>query len=653
MKSKSYLRSLPRRDLYRRVGLLLLLGTARALGADTNEVVKPAEELKTMSLEELMETKVISVSRTPAPWWTAPMAIDVLTHDDIHRSGATRLPEALRLATGLNVARFVGSSYAISARGFNTTAANKMEVLMDGRSLYTPLLSGTFWEIQDTLLEDLERIEVVRGPGGTIWGANAVNGVINIISKSARDTQGTLLMGGGGTEERVIGGARYGGKIGENTFYRVYAKYHQRDEQIFSNGTPADDQMEQEQGGFRIDSYHNDVNQFTLQGDGYYNQFGIFGRSDAHNKGGNVLGRWVHTISADSDFQLQAYYDRGIRDVPLQFAEDRGTADVQAQHHFHFWERHQFVWGGNYRVSSDETAQGNRTFQFDPPERSLQLFGGFFQDQITLVEDLWDIYLGTKVEHNDFSGFEVQPSARTVFTPAKEHTVWAAVSRAVRAPTRGDADTRFIPNPANGFVLIYGNPEFRSEDLIAYELGYRVQPHEKVTVDLGAFYNVYDHLRTLEPQSPLGAPLLISNMREGDTYGTEISVKYQLTSWWRLSGWYSVLQEDLKLKPGSQDPFNGSLEGNDPHHLASLHSSMDLPGHFQFDGILRYVDRLPNPRVPNYLSLDLRLGWYPVTNLELAVVGQNLLDNRHPEFGGSVNQVEVQRGVYGKVTWRF
>jgi iron complex outermembrane receptor protein len=623
---------------------LLASVAVRVFGDD----FRSAQELKQMSLDELLETKVISTSRTPESWVTAPNAITVLTQDEIRRSGAVRLPDALRLATGLQVARGAGGGYSITARGFNSAGGNKMQVLMDGRLLYTPLLSGVFWEIQDTMMEDLDRIEVVRGPGATLWGANAVNGVINIVSRSAKDTQGMLVTGGGGTEEQGFGGVRYGGKIGESTYYRVYGKFQRRDEQATPSGAGAGDFTEHGQGGFRVDSFVADDNQLTFQGDLYHNFTGIAGRDDAEHYGGNLLGRWTRTFSDTAGLQVQTYYDRGLRDVPLQFSEDRSTFDLDAQHHFELRERHKFVVGANYRYSADETGTTG-TYQFSPANRGIQLFSGFVQDEIALVPERLTLYAGSKVEHNDFTGFEWQPGVRLAFNPAEKQTLWAAVSRAVRTPSRGDSDTRFMPFPATGVVAIQGNPDFRSEVVVAYELGYRIQAHPRVLIDVAGFYNQYDRLRTLQ----LVPPLVIDNLREGDTRGIELEVKYQVTGWWRVGGSYTYLNKDLRFKPGALDPTGGTLEANDPDHMATLHSSLDLPRNFEFDVIVRYMDRLPNPAIPSYVGLDLRLAWRPKPGLELAVVGQNILDDRHPEFSVGAAPPEVQRGAYGKVTWSF
>lgn len=612
-----------------------------------------SSSLKFLTLEQLLDVQVISVSRTPEDWRTAPTAISVLTSDDIDRSGATRLPDLLRLAPGLNVARYVGSSYAVSARGFSNASANKLQVLLDGRSLYTPLFSGVFWEVQDTLLEDLSRIEIVRGPGATMWGANAINGVINIVSKTAAETQGLLATAAVGTEERQNFGLRYGGKVGAGTFYRAYVKFQARDDQATPSGAANGDGMRQVQTGFRADSFFAGENQLTLQGDVYENHFGIPTRRDAHNQGGNLLGRLTHDFSPDSSLQLQLYFDRNLRDVPLQFREDRSTCDLDVQQHYRLSARQNLVLGANYRFSADQTAATDRTFVFTPSDRTLRLLSGFVQDELTLVPERATLYLGSKFEHNDFTGFEWQPSVRLAFTPDPHQTVWAAVSRAVRTPTRVDTDSRFLPVPASGFVLIAGNPDFASEDVIATELGYRVQPLGSVFLDVTTFYNRYDHLRTLQATPPPSAPLVIGNSREAEICGAEISLTFQPTSWWRLIGNFTALHENFRLSPGVVDPTGGSLEANDPAHLASLRSSMDLPGNFTVDAMLRHSSSLTNPHLDAYTDLDLRLGWQPAGHCHLVLVVQNALHPRHAEFPGAAAPSEVQRGGYVQLTLNY
>jgi len=634
--------------------MIALYGSIGMLSCNAADPVTYAAvpELKKLTLEELVETPVISASRVPESWFIAPSAIDVMTDDDIRRSGVVRLPEALRYVTGLEVGRFAGSSYAISARGFNGVAANKLQVMMDGRSLYTPLLSGVFWEIQDTLLEDLDRIETVRGPGAALWGANAVNGVINIISKSARDTQGTLLMGGAGNEERLFAGVRYGGQISENSFYRIYVKEHQRDDQALRDGSKADDGLRQTQVGFRTDSYFLGTDQLTVQGDAYFNESELQSRDDAEHKGGNFLARWNRNLAEYGDVTVQSYYDRGVRDVPLQFYEDRQTFDIDAQHHFNWLQRNKVVWGVGYRASWDKTGQRDRTVQFDPSERTIQLASGFVQDEVTVIEDLLKITLGSKFEHNSFTGFEIQPSGRFTITPTEKHTIWGAISRAVRSPTRAEDDIRFSSSPSGTPLIVRGNRAFVSEELVAYEAGYRAQIARKVSLDVAGFYNDYRHLRTQEPSPGTVIPFIIMNERRGETYGGEIALKVQVTDWARVSASYSRIEEDLRFSRRSNDPTGGSAEGNDPRDLAVVHLALDLPQNVEFDIFGRYMDALPNPKVASYFMLDVRVGWRPTKNFELSIVGQNLTDPQHREFGAA-GFPEVQRSVFAKATIRF
>jgi iron complex outermembrane recepter protein len=612
--------------------------------------VSAPDDLKSLTLEELLATKVISATRTLEKWNTTPAAIAVIPQETIDASGGTRLAEILRGAPGLNVARYVGSSYAISARGFSASSSNKLQVMMDGRSLYTPLFSGVFWEIQDTLLEDLDRVEIVRGPGAALWGSNAVNGVINFVTKNARDTQGGLVTGAFGNEEKSMAALRYGGKAGESTYYRTYFKYQERAGQIFASGASAHDGMRQQQGGVRIDSTPFEGNQLTLQGDVYGNTFGINGRPDATNSGGNVLGRWTRAFSPDAELQVQTYYDYGRRDIPRQFQEERATYDLDVQHRFKIGESHSLVVGGGYRTSQDETGRGDRTFIFSPPDRRLDLTRFFAQDQIVLVPDRLELTLGSLIERNEYSGWETQPSVRLAWTPAPGQFGWAGISRAVRAPTRSDTDARFLPNPATGFVLIAGSPTFECEKAIVYELGYRYQPRPQWFFDLAAFYNDYSDLRTLEPSGATGFPLLVSNLREGAVSGAEATVTFQPTERWQLSASASHLTERLHFLPGSRDSTGGSIEGNNPSWIGSLHSSLALSPAVKVDWTARYVAALPNPVVPAYWTMDLRIAFQPARNWEIALVGQNLLEPSHPEFNATT---EVHRGVYARFTYRF
>jgi iron complex outermembrane receptor protein len=630
-----------------------LLLWAISAQAQSAPLPSSAEEIKRLSLEELLKMEVSSVSRRPEPASHAAAAVEVITHEQIERSGAASVPDVLRLATGVQVSRFGGHSFALSSRGFTSLAANKLHVMQDGRSLYSPLFSGVFWDAHGTLLDDLDRIEVIRGPGATMWGANAVNGVINIISKDARDTQGTLVKAGGGTEERGFGALRYGGKLGEETYFRLYGQYWNRDAMAWPNGRSAGDDSQEGLGGFRLDSRRGDQDHLTVQGDLFYNDFNATGGSEAVNRSGNLLSRWTHQFEADSELQLQMYYDRFQRNVPGQFGETRHTYDGDLQYRFLLGERHRFVTGLGYRASADQTRRGG-TIEFSPRDRTIHIVSAFVQDEVALVPDRLALVLGSKFEYDSLDGFEPQPSARLAWTPTEHQTLWAAFSRAVRMPSRIDEDLRFIPVPTNGLVFVRGNPDFEPEEVFAYEIGYRLRPHEALFIDVATYYNRYEGLRSLEPTPPIGIPLEQQNLLDAETYGAEIALKYQATSWWRLGASYTYLHKNLLPRSNSQDPNRGSVEGNDAPHLFSLWSSMDFPHQISVDGILRFVDALPNPSVPSYLTLDARVAWRPLNSLEIAVVGQNLFDNQHREFGpASPTTAEVERGVYGKVTWRF
>jgi iron complex outermembrane receptor protein len=650
--------------------------TAASWAAETHFADPTILELKQLSLEELMSVDVTSVSKKEEKLFEAAAAIYVITQDDIRRSGATSIPELLRNAPGVEVARVDSHTWAITARGFNSTTANKLLVLIDGRSVYTPLFSGVFWDKQDTLLEDVERIEVIRGPGATLWGANAVNGVINIITKSAKETQGWLVVGGGGTEERGFGGVRYGGQLGANARYRVYAKYANRDDTVLPDGTDARDAWQMGQGGFRVDWDASHNNLLTFQGDLYGGGLGQtstilsptpplmrLNTADTAVAGGHVLGRWIHHFSETSNVQLQLYYDRTERRIPLVFSEKRDTVDLDVQHRFRLGPRQEIVWGVGYRDTRDQV---DHTFNvsWDPDRRATDVVSAFVQDDITLLPNRLRVTLGSKFEHNDFTGVEIQPNARLAWTPTERHTVWAAISRAVRTPTRLDDDIRLnaqvIPGTPPSVLAVFGSRDFASEALLAYELGYRLQPHPRLFLDVAAFYNVYDRLLSIEgpgPPQPLPPvvtiPFTLANNLAGETYGVEVLANYQSANWWRWQVGYTYLHMQLRTKQGSSDTTSvASGEGSSPRHQFFWRSWLDLPANLELDTALRYVDALAYRNVSQYVALDVRLGWRPTKSLELSVVGQNLLDHRHLEFSSSL-RTEIQRGIYGKIIWRY
>jgi iron complex outermembrane recepter protein len=622
---------------------LSLTGFSFPAAAQTNNVTSPAE-LKQLSLEALMDQDVTIVTRNPEKLSASPSAVQVITGEDIHRSGATSLPEALRLVSNLEVAQVNSHDWAISARGFNNTLANKLLVMIDGRTVYTPLDAGVFWDAQNVLLDDIDRIEVVSGPGGTLWGANAVNGVINIVTKSARDTQGLMIEGGGGSFLQDFGAIRYGGSNGKNLFYRVYGQRFDRNGSVFPNGKNAGDSWDMSQGGLRLDWYPSADNMLTLQGDSYAGSESAK-ISETFLDGQNLLGRWSHTMSDTSDLTVQAYFDRTWRDIVHSFAEDLKTYDIDFQFRFALGERQSITWGAGYRLMQDEV-HNTAALAFIPPDKNMQLFSGFLQDEITLIPDRLELTLGTKLEHNDFSGFEVQPSARLAWTPAERNTFWAAISRAVRSPSRIDSDFELPGNPP--FQLV-GDKNFDSETLLAYEAGYRVRPIDRLTLSLASFYNDYSNLRSVDAITPTN--FVIGNGFKGQTWGFELSGTYQAADWWRLRGGYTYLNKTL----WSHSPaVTASIrEGNDPENQVMLQSIMNLPAHFQLDLVGRYVDTLSNPHVPSYVTFDARVAWWWKDNLEVSIVGQNLWDKQHPEFGAAATRQEIPRSVFGKIAWWF
>ena len=620
-----------------------MLALAFGAVAQTNAVDTPAE-LKRLSLEDLLNQDVTVVSRRAEKLSEAPSAVQVITGEDIQRSGATSLPEALRLAPNLEVAQVNSHDWAISARGFNNTLANKLLVMIDGRSIYTPLDAGVFWDVQNVLLEDIDRIEVVSGPGGTLWGANAVNGVINIVTKSAKETQGLMMEGGGGSFLQDFGAIRYGGGNGTNLFFRVYAQRFDQDSTVFASGKDADNSWDMSQGGFRMDWYQSDVNTLTVQGDAYSgSEAGTNGPTFID--GQNMLARWTHTISDTSDLTVQTYFDRTWRQIPDSFAEDLATYDLDIQHRFALGQRQSVTWGAGYRLMDDDVQNG-ATIAFVPPKRNMQLFSGFAQDEITVVPDRLQFTIGTKLEHNDFSGFEVQPSVRLAWTPDERQTVWGAISRAVRSPSRVDSDLR---SPGTPPFTIVGDPDFESETLIAYEAGYRVRPIDRLSLSLAGYYNAYDHLRSLDTLTPTS--FMIGNGFQGQTWGFEFSGNYQVTDYWRLRGGYTYLNK--LLWPIKAGVLPSVREGDDPQNQVLIQSILDLPAHFQLDGVGRYVDTLENPHVRSYVTFDLRLAWWYKGKVEISVVGQNLWTKQHAEFGAAATRQEIPRSVFGKVAWWF
>ncbi|MDB6057065.1 MAG: ligand-gated TonB-dependent outer rane channel, partial [Verrucomicrobiales bacterium] len=544
---------------------------------------------------------------------------------------------------------------------------------------YSPLFSGVFWDEVDTMMEDIDRIEVVRGPGATLWGANAVNGVINVVTKSAKDSQGLLVSGGGGTEERGFANVRYGFKLDDGVFMKVYAKYFDRDSNVFENGKDSFDDWSMSRGGFRIDVDKTNNNVFTLQGDAYTGQenevylmpaptpplFVNSAKSIDNVAGLNTLGRWTHDFSKDSQFILQAYYDRTVRNNPV-LSQQRDTGDVDFQHSFKAGEHNDITWGTGFRTTH-RNVKNSLNVALVPPSDTRNLYSAFLQDEITISPDRLRTILGTKFEHNDFTGFEVQPSIRAVYTPHTNHTVWASVSRAVRTPSEAESDIRLnvaVPGVPPGAITSFGNSDIHSESLLAYEIGYRFQPSRRLNLDLTAFYNDYSRLRSLQPLPPLSPffpptihPSVVANRLTGEGYGGEASATFDaVPELWSLKGGYSFLKLNIHRANGPDQTSELMYEGSSPENQFFVLSTFELPWHLEFNTTVRYVDRLNGPGVPSYMEMDARLAWHPKTNLEFAIVGQNLLHEHHREFAPNfilTQQTEVERGVYAKVTFRY
>lgn len=650
--------------------------TGNAGFADSQEPMPERTRLTRLSLDELGNTEVTTVSKEPVKLNRTPAAIYVITQEDIQRSGATSIPEVLRLAPGVEVSRIDSDKWSLGVRGFESHLSRSVLVLIDGRSVYTPLYAGVYWEVQDTLLEDVERIEVIRGPGGTIWGANAVNAVINIITKSSKDTHGALVSTGGGSVDQGLGGVRYGGGNGKNSNYRLYGKGFIRGSEFHPTQSRFDD-WRMGQGGFRTDWDLDTRDTLTLQGDLYSGKAGervtvttysppaaTNVNQPAYLSGGNLVGRWRRVLDQGSDFQLQAYFDRTDRQEPT-LGETRDTFDIDFLHHLTSLKRQSFLWGLGARVSPSHFRQVVPTLTLEPHETD-QIYSLFAQDEIALVSDRLWLTIGSKLMHNNYTGFEVQPTARLLWALSSRQSVWTAVTRAVRTPSRVEEDLQgavlVSPQPPT-FFYVTGGGHFSSERLIGYEGGYRRVLGSKLYLDVAAFYNDYNHLLSLEPGTPSFVtspapphtviPVFLRNGILGTTSGIEIAPDWRPSPWWRLVGSYSYLNMELRHSPSSLDVSTApSTEGSSPAHEGSIQSRFDLPKRFEFDQTYRYVSSLSAQQLRAYGTADVQFAWR-WSGFELSVVGQNLLQPRHFEYGGDPGGlVGIKRSIYGKITWR-
>lgn len=644
---------------------------------------EPSKDLGNQSIEDLMNIEVTSVSKKEQKLSRTASAIFVITQEDIRRSGATNIPDLLRMVPGLDVAQVNGSTWAISSRGFNDEAANKLLVMIDGRTVYSPLFNGVFWDAQQVPLEMIDRIEVIRGPGAAVWGANAVNGVINIITKKASDTQGGLISGGAGTYEQGFGTAQYGGRLGSDTYYRVFMNAFNRNHLIGLTGQNGQDDWDAYRTGFRVDTKFGAKDSFTVQGDAYNGSEGEVVAAVTsfqppqpqilklrQNFGGwDLLSRWDRNISPSSKTTLQVYFDRTNRGDPT-YGEGRDTVDVDFQHDFAWSDRQDFVWGLGYRATSDNI-RGTVRVSFNPPSETDQLFSSFVQDEIAVVPRRVYLTIGAKLEHNHFSGFGLQPNARVTWVVNDKTMLWASIARALQTPARF-SEVRFnqvvLPGP-NGLPLVVGviGTKHGNENLLANEIGYRTQLLENLSLDLTAFYNSYTHVVSSETGTPfleftpppvhLVLPINFANLVYGESHGVEIAVNWKPARRWTLSPGYSYLQLHMHRDPTSTNSVTPmTIEGSSPREQAQLRSHVELSSRWAWDVSAYFVGRLPALQIPSYTRLDTGLTWSLAKKLSLSFVGQNLLQDHHLESSGSdqiVISSMVKRSAYAKVTWQF
>jgi iron complex outermembrane receptor protein len=641
----------------------------------------PPPDLANESLEDLMNIKVTSVSKQEQKVSRTAAAIFVITSEDIRRSGATNIPDLLRMVPGVDVAQINANTWAVSIRGFNTRFSDKLLVMVDGRSVYTPTFGGVYWDVVDLPLEDIERIEVIRGPGGSVWGANAVNGVINIITKAAAETKGAMVVAGGGNTDEGFATLQYGGSLGAKTDFRVYTKYFNQDHNPGLSGPDGGDGWGVLRGGFRADVVFSSKDNLTIQGDLYRGEAGQaepylasvtspleLVAIGVNVSGGFVQGIWNHTFSARSGTSLQVSYQQYKRNDLI--LENRGTVDIDFQNHFLWGERQNIIWGLDYR-NSRTTTVGTLAASLNPADLTTQLFSSFIQDEFALIHDRLYLTVGTKLEHDYYNGFSLMPSGRVVWTPSDHQTLWAAVSRAARTPSAIDASVRYNFGGFIGaggtptLISFIGNPNVKNEDLLAYEAGYRTMLSDRVSVDLAAYYNSYTNQDTVEPTTPfiedtpapphLDVPETYENLMYGETQGLEIFANWKVLDRWTLSPGYAFEQIHMHLEPESQDTTSVSAaEGSSPVHSAQLRSHVVLPRNLAWDTSLFFTDRIADPVIPAYTRLDTGLTWQWKKGVVFSLVGQNLLKDRHLEYDdlySSTATTLVKRSVYAKVTW--
>jgi iron complex outermembrane receptor protein len=655
---------------------------AAVLAGPVASFAQQISNLADMSVEDLLNIRVTTAGKMEQRLARTAASVYVITAEEIRRSGLTSVPEVLRLAPGVQVAQINPSIWAIAIHGFNSRFSNKLLVLVDGRSVYSSTIAQVFWTIQDIPLDDVERIEIIRGPGGSLWGANAADGVINIITRNAKSSRGGLLsVSGGGPGDAVID-ARYGGPLGRAGAYRVSARYGTHGAFDSLGDGSNFDRASMERLSSRLDWASSPKDSFTGQADLFH-----IGSGENLNfvtlappvvstvnlpisyGGGNALMRWEHILGGRSKTALQTYYDReDLQELGLHVIAQ--TIDIDFQHEYQFW-RNALVWGGGFRVVRQDS-HGEFQFNFDQLTRIPKLFSLFAQDEIAIQPNRLLLTVGCRLEHNDFTGIEAEPTIRFLWSPRPEHSIWTAVSRAVRSPAtfeRGGQLAFSVSEDQDGVPILFkfsGNPQFISENLIAYESGYRLQPARWVSLDLTGFYNVYHRLSGVRMAEPVfepdpvpphvAAPFVFGNLFNGRTFGSEVSATYTPLPFWRVRGSYSWLRM-YYLRDGTTSSdaptFNA---GANPTHQMQVHSYLSLPHQLEMDTALYWVDRLPEQDVPGYTRLDTRLGWSPGERIQLSAGLQNLLAPRHLEFNEPPLPPlpsKVPRSAYAKVVWRF
>jgi iron complex outermembrane receptor protein len=668
-----------------RLAIVCAAVLAAALSTPAQDDTQKPRDLANQSLEDLMNIEVTSVSKKEQKLSRTAAAAFVITQEDIRRSGATNIPDCLRMVPGLDVAQMNANTWAIGARGFNAQYSRKLLVMVDGRTVYTPSFDGVYWDTLNVPLEDIERIEVIRGPGGTIWGANAVNAVINIITKKASETPGAMVVAGAGNLLQGFGTTQYGGKAGERTDYRAYLTYFNQEHMVDLTGQSGEDGRHMLQGGFRTDSALSTKDELTVQGDLYGSREGLpasvltsltspvlVQEALIGDQGGGFLQAvWNHTFSKRSDTSFQISYDRYTRSDP-RLPQARGTLNLDFQHHFAWGERQDIVWGLDYRNTSDNFG-ASVGVSFNPASRADNLVSSFIQDEIAIFPDRLYLTIGTKLEYNDYTGNGLMPSARVAWTPSGRNTLWAAVSRAERTPTRNDTALQYNVPGGTGpgglpvVVSIQGNPNFQNEDLVAYEAGYRASVFERLSFDFAAYFNDYTHLETTDPSALVLVntpapphyvfPLVFKNLMHGETHGIEIAANWKATGRWTLSPGYAFEQLHMHTDATSTGSTTPSyVDGSSPTHSAQLRSYFTLPHGFSWDTSAYFVDRLPSQGVASYTRLDSQLTLRLQGGLLLSFVGQNLLKDHHVEFIDPLSNVQpsqIKRSAFVKIAWTF